>query len=96
MNPFNISGLRYVGYTSNPRVNNGQPVPLFEPVTLVGRPSINTMEGWNVTADKHNRRSFAKVFGREPVCTDELRAWEESHFSKDFQWGGTKLGSILR
>lgn len=86
MDLFNVPGLRHVGYTSHPRVNHGQPLPLFEPVAPEGRLSINTPEGWNTAADRHNRRSFAIMFGRKPVCAAELRAWEDTDFSKDFQW----------
>lgn len=86
MNFFDNPSLRYAKDISHPRINNGQPVPLFEPVAPEGMPSINTLTGWDATADRHNRRSFARVFGREPVCGAELRAWEGNHFSKDFQW----------
>lgn len=69
-----------------PHVSNGKPLPVFEPVIPEGRPDINTLEGWNTLANKANRRAFAADFGREPVCDAELRAWEHSHFSKDFEW----------
>ena len=42
-----IPGLRFVGYASHPRVNHGEPLPLFEPVAPKDRPSINTVEGRN-------------------------------------------------
>lgn len=79
-----IPGTTYIGQIAHPNVNGGQPVPHFAPVD---RPNgINTQGGWNALADRVNRRSFAIVFGREPVCEAELRAWEGSHFSKDFRW----------
>ena len=71
-----IPGMIRIGQISHPRVNGGQPLPLFEPIAPENHPSINTMEGWNSLADKQNRRSFAVVFGREPNNDAELRAWE--------------------
>lgn len=87
-NPFDVPGLRYVGQVSHPQVNNGEPVPQFEPVAPEGKLSINTLEGWNKYATEGNRRAFYQVFGRKPVCDAELRAWEKSDFSKDFRWEG--------
>ena len=86
MDLFNTPGLRYAGALSHPHVNGGEPVPVFEPVVLPGQSDINTLEGWNAQADKANSKSFRRVFGRDPVCKAEQRAWECSHFSKDFQW----------
>lgn len=88
MNLYNAPSLRYVGHVSHPHVNGGQPLSMFEPVAPEGRPSINTLEGRNAIADKYNRKAFLDVFGREPSCTAELRAWEASHFSNDFRWEG--------
>ena len=89
MNPLNVPGLRYVGHVSHPRVNHGEPLPLFEPVAPEGCPDINTPEGCTAFANKYNSKAFRQVFGRDPVCTTELRAWENSHFSKDFRWDGS-------
>ena len=73
--PFKAPGLRYVEHISHPQINNGQPLPVFEPVAPEGRPSINTFEGWNASADRANRRSFISANGREPQNREELYAW---------------------
>ena len=86
---YNAPGLRYVGYVSHRQVNHGQALPMFEPIPIEGRPDINTLEGWNKLATENNRREFAWLFGRDPICDEELRAWMDSHFSKDFRWEGT-------
>lgn len=86
---YNAPGLRYVGHVSHPQVNHGLVLPMFEPVPVEGRPDINTQEGWNKLATENNRREFVRLFGRYPICDAELRAWENSHFSKDFCWEGT-------
>lgn len=48
-----------VGTISNPDVNHGRPVPLFTPTEHTdGKPSINTLEGWNAFAQElENRRT---------------------------------------
>ena len=51
-----------VGTIINPDVNNGQPVPLFTPREHTeGKPSINTLEGWNAYAQELERRRAAKT-----------------------------------
>lgn len=75
MNLYNAPGLHCVGQISHPKVNAGQPVPVFEPVASKDRPDINTMEGWNALADSVNRKSFVHAFGREPIDRDELYEW---------------------
>lgn len=74
-NPYEASGLCYVGEYSDQRVNNGQPLAVFEPVAPEGRPSINTLEGWKAAADRVNRKSFISANGREPENDAELSAW---------------------
>lgn len=88
MEQFNITGMRCIGQVVNTKVNGGRPVPLFEPVPPAGRPSINTMEGWNAAAERANTRAFNQVFGRNPACSDELMAWERSGFDRSFSWAG--------
>lgn len=85
---FNIPGLRHVGSVINESVNAGNPVPLFEPISPAGNLNINTLEGWNAAAENANRRAFSQAFGREPSCPAELKAWQDSHFSKAFIWIG--------
>lgn len=70
-----IPGCIFAGYTEHPNINEGKPIPIFEPITPKDRPDINTLEGWTLTADKQNRCSFFVVFGREPVSRDELYNW---------------------
>lgn len=53
-----LPGLVFAGYTADPRVNGGQPVPLYEFAERKdGRPSINTVEGWNEFAEDQERRN---------------------------------------
>ena len=85
INPFNRQGMRGVGEVSHPQINDGRPLPLFEPVSPKDQHSINTMEGWNAAAEKANSRAFFQVFGRYPTCHAELMAWEDSHFLKNLQ-----------
>ena len=73
--PFKAPGLRYAGEYSHPQVNNGQPLPVFEPVEPKDRPSINSLEGWNAAADAANRRAFVSANGREPENREELYTW---------------------
>ena len=74
-NPFDIPELRYVGDISCEDVNDGAPMPLFEPVEPENRPSINTLEGCNKLAAEINRRSFVSANGRKPESEAELNAW---------------------
>lgn len=40
--------LVFVGYVTNQKVNGGAPVPLYDSKPRTdGKPSINTLEGWN-------------------------------------------------
>ena len=57
--PYNASCLRYVGHISCEEVNEGKPLPLFEPVAPEGRLSINTLEGWNRLVEEQERRHRA-------------------------------------
>lgn len=72
----------------HPDVGGGKPLPVIEPVAPEDRPGINTVEGRTDLANRTNRWAFVRVFGREPVCDAELRAWEDSNFDEDFQWEG--------
>jgi len=49
MNPFDIPGLRCCGLLL---LSDGSLLPEFEPEAPAGRPSINTMEGWNALAER--------------------------------------------
>lgn len=84
INPFNRQGMRGVGEVSHPQINDGRPLPLFEPVSPKDRPSINTMEGWNAAAEKANSLAFLQAFGRYPTSPAELRSWVDSLLYKDF------------
>ena len=82
-----IPGMAHIGDVCHPHVNGGQALPVFMPVSPKDRPDINTLEVWTDLANKHNSMAFRYVFGRDPSCIGELRAWEESHFATDFRWG---------
>lgn len=74
-----MPGIEFVGMYSDPRVNDGAPIPMFTSKPPAdGRPSINTVEGWNAAANRINRRSFLSAFGREPENGAELDAWVQS------------------
>lgn len=66
MNPFDFPGCTFIGHIKAPNVNGGKPVPLFVPCPPSGNMSINTLEGWNASADKQNRRSFIKPMDVTP------------------------------
>lgn len=64
------------GMIRHPEVNNGQPVPVFSPKPRTdGKPSINTLDGWNAAAQEQNRLSFERAIGRPPADDAELNAW---------------------
>ena len=57
-----LPGLVFAGYTADPRVNGGQPVPLYELAERTdGKPSINTVEGWNALVEEQERRYREKM-----------------------------------
>ena len=46
--------LVFVGYITDQKVNSGAPVPLYDSKPRTdGKPSINTMEGWNRLCEEH-------------------------------------------
>ncbi len=75
MNPFDLPGCTFIGHVKAANVNGGKPVPLFVPCPPSGNMSINTLEGWNASADKQNRRSFIKAHGRDPADDNEVWRW---------------------
>ena len=74
----NIAGCRFIGYVTNGNVNNGEAVPLFEPIKPPKGLSINTLEGWKAAADRQNRRSFEIALGRPPKDEAEFQKWVDS------------------
>ncbi len=57
-----IKGLVFAGYVSDPRVNNGAAVPLYEPAGRKdGKPSINTVEGWNAFVERMERQRLDRA-----------------------------------
>ena len=84
INPFNCQGMCCVSEVAHPQINDGRPLPLFDPASPKDRPSINTMEGWNAAAEKANNRAFLQAFGRYPTSPAELRSWVDSLLHKDF------------
>lgn len=53
--------LTFCGMVSDSRVNNGEPLPLFESKERAdGKPSINTQEGWNAFCEEHEKRMIGK------------------------------------
>ena len=90
-NPYEAPGLQYIGHVSHPQVNYGQPLPVFEPKAPVDGPSINTEEGWALFHKRMTEENcvyFLQAFGRDPICIEEVEAWERSYFVKDFIWEG--------
>ena len=72
---FNVPGLQYVAEVVHEQVNHGEPLPCFMPVVAMGKPDINTEEGWNAVADKLNGKAFVSVMGRGPRNRSELYSW---------------------
>jgi hypothetical protein len=67
MNAPIINGLTFIGEYSNPHVNAGQPLPLYDFAPRAdGKPDINTVEGWNRMCHDFAARSLRKQSGREP------------------------------
>lgn len=74
------------GMIRHPNVNNGKPVPVFSPKPRTdGKPSINTLEGWNTAVQEQNQLSFACAMGRVPADDTELDAWIETVLAHDSQ-----------
>lgn len=62
-----IPGCCFVGYIANERTG-GKLVPLYEPKKPTnGRPSINTLEGWNLLRWESAERLLQKRTGRTPT-----------------------------
>ncbi|MDD4510464.1 MAG: hypothetical protein PHY23_06150 [Oscillospiraceae bacterium] len=63
-----LPGLTFAGYWSHPSFDGGKPFPIYEiDEPEAGRKSINTVDGWNESCRKHNRRAFIAQFGKSPV-----------------------------
>lgn len=63
-----IRGLAYAGEYSNPHVNGGKPLPLYEFAPRPdGLPDINTIEGWNRMRHDFAERRLRKHTSREPA-----------------------------
>ena len=57
-----IKGLVFAGYVSDPRVNNGAEVPLYEPAGGKDRrQSINTAEGWNALVERMESQRLSRA-----------------------------------
>ena len=61
----NMKGLVFVGTISNPHINGGAELPLYEIAVSEGKLSINTLQGWNALCDRADRRALEN---REDVC----------------------------
>lgn len=67
MNVPKISGLVYISEFSNPHVNGGQPLPLYDFAPRTdGKPDINTLEGWDRMRHDFAARDLRKQLSREP------------------------------
>lgn len=65
-----IPGCCFVGYIANEQTG-GKLVPLYEPKQPTdGRPSINTLEGWNLLRWKSAERLLQKRTGRNPTSAE--------------------------
>lgn len=62
-----IPGCCFVGYIANEQTG-GKLVPLYEPKQPTdGRPSINTLEGWNLHRWESAERKLLMETGRQPT-----------------------------
>lgn len=76
-----IPGCQFVGYIAN-KQTGGKLVPLYEPKQPTdGRPSINTLEGWNLHRWESAERKLLMETGRQPTNA-EIQAeldWEADY-----------------
>ena len=76
-----IPGCCFVGYICNEHTGY-RTVPLYEPKAPTdGRPSINTLEGWNLHRWKSAERKLLMETGRQPTNA-EIQAeldWEADY-----------------
>ena len=84
-----IPGCCFVGYICNEHTGY-RTVPLYEPKTPTdGRPSINTLEGWNLHRWKSAERKLLMETGRQPTNA-EIQAeldWEIAYAKRTIaQW----------
>lgn len=64
-----IHGFRFVGYIAED--TSGKLIPVYEPEQPTnGRPSINTLEGWNLFRRESVERLLQKRTGRKPTCAE--------------------------
>ena len=84
MNTTNIPGLVFVGYRSDPRINGGAPTPHYEfAKRLEGKPSINTLEGWNAAAEENAVHNYRKRLGIEPPSIKAAVQWHEDFIERE-------------
>ncbi|MEG1075071.1 MAG: hypothetical protein RSF84_08015 [Ruthenibacterium sp.] len=63
-----FSGLVHVGIVQDDFINGGAPVPVFESKARTdGKPSINTLEGWNAFRYQSAQRTLLCKQGRMPT-----------------------------
>ncbi len=84
-----IPGCCFVGYIANEQTG-GKLVPLYEPKQPTdGRPSINTLEGWNLHRWESAERKLLMETGRQPTNA-EIQAeldWEADYAKRTIaQW----------
>lgn len=84
-----IPGCCFVGYICNEHTGY-RTVPLYEPKAPTdGRPSINTLEGWNLHRWKSAERKLLTETGRQPTNA-EIQAeldWEIAYVKRTIaQW----------
>lgn len=84
-----IPGCCFVGYICNEHTGY-RTVPLYEPKAPTdGRPSINTLEGWNLHRWKSAERKLLMETGRQPTNA-EIQAeldWEIAYAKRTIaQW----------
>ena len=74
-----IPGCRFVGYIANEQTG-GKLIPHYEPKEPeAGRPSINTLEGWNLLRWETAEGEAKRNLGRNPTAEevqDVLDSWE--------------------
>ena len=75
---YHVPGLIYVKTVTNPNVNQGNPIALFESAEPKDKPSINTAEGWNARVKAQNLRYFRHRYGRDPHNEDELERYADA------------------
>ena len=84
--PQQIPGLVFTAYRSDPLINEGAPIPCYEVAERIdGKPSINTLEGWNAAAQENAVHNYRKLLGKEPPSGAAAMRWQRELIEQEFK-----------